>query len=308
MLFPEFDKKLDMKGTFSFSLDTDLNEITRKFGIKIIARIRRHKDSAKAVLNIPYSDGKTTELSEKLKKFNPKTGNDGFLASLDITRSKFLDSFSNFVNIPSVIVDAVLIEDGLTRVYFRFHRSASKNISNSFASDWSRYDMFSIELLGPNDGYEESFRTISRKVSLYSVEVKCRVPGNDMDITGDIAMSTFGSAWEREVKYLIAGNIQAIYYDNHSLLKNDSKDVVEISTSEGIYQATFINPIIEYYIREAENRQIVTLALPQRLVGNQFSFDVVIPKMQLTEFYSLIFESFKKFPEWKMELGHIVPL
>ena len=81
----------------------------------------------------------------------------------------------------------------------------------------------------------------------------------------------------------------AIYYDNHSLLKNDSKDVVEISTSEGIYQSTFINPIIEYYIREAENRQIVTLALPQRLVGNQFSFDVVIPKMQLTEFYSLIF-------------------
>lgn len=307
MLFPEFDKKLDMKGVFSFSLDIDIGEITREFGIKIIARIRRHRDSANAVLNIPYTDGQAGKLEEKLKKFNPKKGNNGFLASLDITKSRFLESFSNFVNIPSVIVDAVLIEDGLTRVYFRFHRSASRKISDSFASDWSQYDMFSIELLGPNNGYQESFAEISSKVPLYSVEVKSRVPGNDMDITRDIAMSTFGSTWEREVKYLIAGNIQAIYYDNHSLLK-DSKDVVDISTSEGIYQATFVNPLIEYYMREAENRQIVTLALPQRLTGNQFSFDVVVPEMQLTEFYSLIFESFKKFPDWKMELGKIVPL
>jgi hypothetical protein len=308
MLFQESDKKLDMKGIFSFSLDTDLNEISSKFGVKIIARIRRHKDNANAVLNMAYFDGNTKELEEKLKKFNPKKGNYGYVASLDITRSRFLDSFSNFVTIPSVIVDAVIIEEGLTRVYFRFHNSVSKHLSSSFASDWSQYDMFSIDLLGPNDGYRESFSEISKKVPLYSVEIKSRVPGNDMDITGDIAMSTFGSTWEREVKYLIGGNIQAIYYDSRSLLKKDSRDVVEISTTDGIYQATFVNPLIEYYMREAENRQIATLALPQRLVGNQFSFDVVVPKMLLTEFYSLIFESFKKFPDWKMELGQIVPL
>ena len=149
------------------------------------------------------------------------------------------------------------------------------------------------------------FKELSDVTPLKYVEITSSVPPSFMNITNDPVIVNLGVSWTRELKYLLEDEIRAVYYDKHSLLTDRNNFVTEISKKDHIYETSFTNPLIQFFVKQASENFTITLGMPQKLNGKTFSFSTIVPQIVLPDFFETMREAIKQFQEWDIDIHYV---
>ena len=301
MIIEEINKRLDRQVVFSFSYDSPALKFSREHGIDMIVRIRITKTGGYAIMNMENGYTVDEEDFKELDKYEFKHTDDAIMLKGDLTGTRFLKAFMELNQIPSVVVDGIVVHDGYSYVYLRFHSNDQSKVSAVLKNSFMGFERYATQYLGPSTGVIDSFREISDITPLKYVEIGGSVPPSIMNITNDPVIKTLGVSWTREMKYLLGEEIRAIYYDENSLLQEGSF-VTKISNSQRIYETSFSNPLIEFFVKQSSENFTITMGMPQKLHGKDFTFSTVVPQIVLPDFFDTVREAMKKFSEWDLDV------
>lgn len=307
MIIEDIDKMLDMQCVISFSLPHPITDLSDEYGLTSVIKIRMRGDGGIAILNIPsYEAEAAPEITKTLKEHNLVEERNALSAKIDLAGTKFLKSFKELISIPSVVIDAITLDSGTYNIIFRFHNNDIIKVNRTIQASFSDFERFAITYFGSSPGLISTFETISMQFPLKYIEITTSVPPKSMDIDRDPVITTLGVSWERELKYLVEEEIRAVYYDKNAILRRETEWVMEISPEQRIYETSFFNPLIDFFIKESSKSSVVILGMPQKLDGKNFSFSAIIPEMSLPEFFKVYTSSIEKFPEWDIMLSNVV--
>ncbi|MHB8360660.1 MAG: hypothetical protein ACYDDC_02525, partial [Thermoplasmataceae archaeon] len=203
----------------------------------------------------------------------------------------------------SVVIDSIININGVTNMFFRFHSVHLKYISELLNEFCSQFKDFKVGYLGEAEGILDMFRRVAELINIDYIEVTSEIPPEAVDIRKDPIVQILGMGWNRQIRYISDEEISAVFRDRHGLLKVGDPSINDINSSEHIFETKFRNDVVEYISSRALDVGIPILALPQKLDGRSFSLGFIVPEISSTEFYSIVFETFKKFPRWKMYLS-----
>lgn len=305
MIIKEINNILDRQCIFSFSANTGIAEFLSENGLTAIVRIRVTKDGGFAIFNFENEGLDEAEILNTLGEYDPQVTRDAVLLRLDLTGTPFLEGFKELNRVPSVVIDGVIFNDGYYYIYFRFHSKDEKDVSSSLKKHLVRFERYAIRFLGQSTGLMSTFREISAAIPLKYVEINSSVPPSSMKISNDPVLTSLGVSWNREMKYLLEDEIRAVFYDKSALLRSKEHWLNEISLDQRIYETSFSNPLIQYFINQASNGAIVTLGMPQKLHGKTFSIATVVPEMVLPEFFSVLHNASVEFKEWNLDVRFV---
>lgn len=305
MIIKEINQMLDRQCIFSFSANTKLEEYLTENGLTAILRIRVTKDGGFAIVNVENEGLDEEELLNHLGDYDPQVTSDAAMLRLELGGSPFLEGFRTLNRVPSVVIDGVIFNGGYYYIYFRFHSRDEKKVGEAMRSKVVSFDRFSIRYLGVNAGMISTFREISSAIPLKYVEITGSVPPSVMKIAKDPVLMNLGVSWTREMKYLLEDEIRAIYYDKSSLLQKKEEWINEISKEQRIYETAFSNPLIQYLINQSSLSTIVTMGMPQKLLGKTFSIATVVPEMVLPEFFKVVYNAAVEFKDWNLDIHYV---
>ena len=306
MLISEFGNRLDMQCIVSFTLDSEFGNVSRKYKLKSVAKVRRIGKKALMLVNTSHNEALPMDFSREMERLGAINYAGAWSMAIDVTDSFFMPFFTELIEIPSVVIDAVLIENDRCMFYFRFHENNRLNVGNTVMKNSSVLKGLSIPFFGKASDRVESIHQLSAEIPLHYVEIATKVPPQSLDIQKDRVITTFGNHWLREIKYLYDGNTHSVYYELDKLL-SAGPDTVEISAKEKTYETTFQNPLIDYFFTQCTESYIALLGMGQKLSGRDFFFYTVIPSMNLERFTGIMFQSFSRFSTWNMSLIEVMP-
>lgn len=307
MIIKEINQMLDRQCIFSFAVNTTLEQYLTENGLTAIMRIRVTKEGGFALVNIENDGFDEGELLDALADYDPQVTADAALLRLELGGTPFLEAFRALNKVPSVVIDGVIFNGGYYYIYFRFHSVDEKKVGTAMRGKIVNFDRFSVRYLGVNAGMISTFREISAAVPLKYIEITGKVPPSAMNIANDPVLTNLGVSWTREMKYLLEDEIRAIYYDKSSLLQGKEDWINEISREKKIYETAFSNPLIQYFINQSSLSSIVTMGMPQKLLGKTFSIATVVPEMVMPEFFRVVYSAASEFKDWDLDI-HFVDL
>lgn len=303
MLISELGNNLKMECAVSFKLENDFGAISKKYGLRSVAKIRRIDSKGLMVINSVIRESLPLDFSREMEKIGAVNYHGSWSVALDISSYNIMPFFTDLVTIPSVVVDAILIKEDRCFLYFRYHHNNHPDVNGVLAKYSQSLPKLAVVSLETADDRFALLKKLSQEVPLHYFEIKTKVPPKSMDIMNDPVITTFGNNWMREIKYLHEGNTRSVYYEKGELLSHGG--TVEISKEEKVYETTFQNPLIDFYFKECTDSYIALLGMAQKLVGRDFTFSVIIPTMHVENFTAIVFNSFSKFSSWQMSL-HVV--
>lgn len=306
MIIEEINNRLDRLVVFSFSVDSPVLDFSLKHNVPMVVRVRVTRDGGYAIVNMDKQYPFDQDDLRDLEKFDIRQTRDAVMFRIELTGTKFLEGFKGLNGVPSVVVDGVVIQDGYCYVYFRFHSSDETKVTHALRSGFMDFDRYAIQYIGPSGGAIQSFMELSQITPLKYVEITSSVPPSFMNITNDPVILNLGVSWTREMKYLLGDEIRAVYYDEHTLLTDKNSFVTEISQKDRIYETSFSNPIIEFFVKQASENFTITLGMPQKLHGKTFYFSTVVPRVVLPDFFNTMKEAIKKFPDWELDIHYVM--
>lgn len=296
MFIREVGKFLNMQGHISFRDSGKLLEVSEKYDIDGICKLRAKGDSAYIITNLARK-GVDEKVSEKLRNIGCTETPDAFKYVDESMDPAFIKLFRELIMNPSVVIDAVFINAGVRHVVFRFHDTDLANVSQVLLSKNELND-FAIKHLGENVGLDYLLKVDCDLVAVY-YEVEATVPPSSMDITGDSVITTFGNNWYREVKYLLNEDIEAVYYEKSKILSK-SPQLKEISSKDKIYKMTFQNPLVSHIFAQSTADKISILGMQHRMVGREFLMGMIVPEVVTADFQSILSDVYTKFKDWNL--------
>ncbi len=306
MIIEEINNRLDRQVVFSFSMDSPVLEFSQKHGVPMVVRVRVTADGGYAIVNMDKKYPFDQDDLRELGKFNIKETRDAIMFRIDLTGTPFLDAFKGLNGVSSVVVDGVIIHEGYCYVYFRFHSNDETRVTHALRTGFMDFDRYAIQYIGPSGGAIQSFMELSEITPLKYVEITSSVPPSFMNITNDPVILNLGVSWTREMKYLLGDQIRAVYYDDNTLLTDRSSFVTEISRKDRIYETSFSNPVIEFFVKQASENFTITLGMPQKLHGKTFYFSTVVPSIVLPDFFNTMKEAIRNFPDWQLDIHYVL--
>ena len=305
MIIDEINGMLNRQVVFSFSVDLPITDFSMKYNLPMIVRIRITKDGGYALVNMENGPGLDESDLKEISKYDLKRTRDAIMAKIDLTGTKFLSGFIALNAVPSLVVDGVIVHDGYCYIYFRFHENDEQNVTRALRQNFMDFSRYAVQYIGPSTGAIDVFKELSDVTPLKYVEITSSVPPSFMNITNDPVIVNLGVSWTRELKYLLEDEIRAVYYDKHSLLTDRNSFVTEISKKDHIYETSFTNPLIQFFVKQASENFTITLGMPQKLNGKTFSFSTIVPQIVLPDFFETMREAIKQFQEWDIDIHYV---
>lgn len=305
MIIKEINNMLDRQGVLSFAANTKIEKFLDDNGITALARVRVTEDGGYAIMNFENEEYDEKQILEHLKEFSPKITKDAVMLKIESPSATFLDGFKTLNSVPSVVIDAVIFTSGYYYIYFRFNSSDESKLTAALRSELIEYDRFALRYLGKSPGMVSTFKEISSEIPLTYVEITGSVPPSFMRVFDDPVLMNLGVSWTREMKFLLGDEIRAVYYDKSALLRGKEEWIHEISKEKRIYETAFTNSLVQHLITKISQQSIVTMGMPQKLLGKTFSIATVVPDIVLPDFFKQVYETIKEFKNWDLDIGFV---
>lgn len=298
MIIKDFHRILDKRCHLKFVTGDNTSNILSGKDIISIGRVKSHENKGILILNIPKKGNEFLSSEKTLKEHDLF-----YSSSEDITSSSLFELHKRLISANSVVIDAIININGVMNLFFRFHSVHSKYVSELIEEMSQKFKDFKVSYLGEAEGILDMFRRVAEIINIDYIEAASEIPPEAVDIRKDPIVQILGMGWNRQVRYITEGEISAVFRDRHGLLKVGDPSINDINSSEHIFETTFRNEVVEYISKKSAEAGIPVLAMPQKLDGRLFSLGFIVPEISSTEFYSIIFETFRKFPRWKMYLS-----
>ena len=298
MIIKDFHRVLDRRCHLKFVTEDETSSILKGKDIISIGRIKMQGEKGILILNIPRNGNDFLKTENNLKEHDLF-----YSSSEDVTNSALYTLHKKLISSNSVVIDAIININGVTNLFFRFHSIHMKIVSGLIAEASTKLKDFKVNYLGEAEGILDMFRRVAEITNVDYIEANSEIPPEAVDIRKDPIVQILGMGWNRQIRYATDGEISAVFRDRHGLLKVGDPSINEISAAEHIFETKFRNEVVEYISSSAAEMGIPILALPQKLDGRIFTMGFIVPEVSSTEFYSLLFKTFEKFPRWKMYLS-----
>ena len=304
MFIKEFASSLTYMGILSRSEKGNLGDLSRKFGTTYISKFRKGSEGVFRLVNIPIDPEMNEEEQKALNSIGEYDGNGWYVLDndLDENTSQF---FTKLVDIPSVVIDAILTVDGIEHIIFRMHRSDLLRFRNLIYKEDGNSQSLFLESFEKNPGLIEIMSNVNEEVPVTYLEYQMKIPPKEMELEKDPVVSTFGNNWIREVKYLEEKSAHAIYYEKSKVLR-PSPLLQEISSSDNVFLMTYSNPVINRLVSRATDLNIGIISLAQRMIGRDYLMSFIVPSMCLNRVHRIMSEIIKEYSEWDLIPTEIV--
>ncbi len=306
MFIREFASSLNLMGVLSLPVDDDLGKLSAEYGTEFVSKIRRTRDGAFRMVNVPRVQGMDDREMEVLGDLGSFDGSGWYILDEKINHA-YVEFFNHLIDIPSVVIDSALTTDGTERIFFRAHETDRSRMRDLVYGDRKMPENMYIEKLDFNPGLVETMKTIDSYVSLTYLEYSMKIPPKEMEVEKDPVISTFGNNWIREVKFLMDENANAVYYEKSKILR-PNPNIKEISREDNIFRMAYSNPVINTLVEDSTSMKVALLNLSQKMLGRDFYLSFIVPTMCLHKINGIMRNVMKKYSNWGINISEITDI
>jgi hypothetical protein len=297
MLIKDVDQLLDMQCVIAIKDGYDLLDFSEKFHLHLSCTAAVEKQQISLIFFIRKEDFENRDVRMFLKTFNASENDGVWTVKLTESAESELNALRNFLIIPSVVLDHIYLENGAIYASIRFHRNYLQSISDEIMRVIKRTDRVSLEYLGKSDGLISVLRKIDERIPLFLFSLDSEPP-ESAKRTEDTPVP---GKWIREIKFTSDDLINGIYAVNavEDVPENRTQ---EISKCDRLYEGKSRNDVLDFLRIRSMEALIPTFSNIQGYDGKKLSMEFVIPEFETQKFLTVVSETLKAFPDWKINM------
>jgi hypothetical protein len=286
------NEALDTRIIISGPVQGKLGEISRKMDYKILCSQTFNADGLKVVYFIPEFMEKRKEVMMLLQMLKAKKVSGIWNIEVSEEENARLKIISDFIRVPSVVLDTIFVFHGTFFVHLRFNKADIESVSGIILNTIALDEGYSVEYLGESAGTLNTMKTISVEIPLFLLTVISKPPAEELESFNN----PMGENWKRVIKSVSQDDlIRAVYLTSGNISNHDFHLINE---EMNLYEGSIRNPLLVYLNREFNDNGIVSFSRAQRLEGSNFKMDFIISKDQASQAMRTMGKMFALFPEW----------
>lgn len=299
VLIRDVDQLLDMQCVVAIKDDHELFDFSKRFSLKISCTALVDREKISLLFFLKSEQTMERSVMMFLETLGARDLNGSWLVELSDSTIHELNYLRTFLAIPSVILDEVTLENGSLYVRMRFHRNYLERVSNEVMAFSRKSDKVALEYLGKSAGLISVLKNIDKNIPLFYFSLESEPPeasknSEDPPVSGK---------WIREIKFTADDLVKGLYAVNTPASVVNGK-LNEVSHSENLYEGPARNDILEFFRKKTAEAFIPTFTKVQGYDGKKMSMDFVVPERELQKFLSVICETLKVFPNWKINMSN----
>ena len=291
------NETLDSQIIITGPVNGKLGELSRKVNYKILCSQNFNTGQMELVYYIPESMEKQRDVLLLIQMLKAEKISGVWNIRINENDRSGVKIISEFIQIPSVVLDSIFVFHGSFYVYLRFNKSDIEKISGIILDRLAVEEGYSIEYLGESMGLLDTMKTISRELSLYVLSVESLPPQNELEHDNN----PMGKKWRRVIKSLSPDNlINAVYVTED---KVSVPGFTPINKNLNMYIGSVKNPLLVHLNREFSQNGIVTFSRTQSIDNSTFRMSFIIPSDQASQAVRIMGNMFRMFPDWNCHMS-----
>ncbi|MHB1708956.1 MAG: hypothetical protein ACYCT2_05725 [Thermoplasmataceae archaeon] len=301
LLIENSDKILDMQCTLELRNDYPILVLSASLktsipGIAIISR-----DYVEMILFVPKSQENSREMKIYLDKFNAVDLGAMWAIRAKSTEYPPVETFRLITEVPSVVLDGVVLTNGVLRINARFSHEHSAKVSETIMKASSSISGLVPVYLGRSRGAMNFLREINASIPLDYISLSSFPPEEEkMEERNPVPGS-----WVREIRYMSDEDINAVYISG---LPDMDRSIKIAGDSETRFETRTSNKVLQTIQAETAMVPIPTFFRSQGFDGTRFQMDFAVPRDYSSRFLKIVAGVSEKFSEWNIFLAGVIPL
>ncbi|QRF76281.1 hypothetical protein Thermo_01798 [Thermoplasmatales archaeon] len=299
MLIRDVDQLLDMQCVVAFRDEYGLLDLSQKLGLKVpcTAFVDANKISILFFLDNELTQNRNVKIY--LDSIGAKNLGSTWIVELSDSVINELSYLRSFLKIPSVILDEISLDNGTLYTRVRFHRNFLEEVSNEVVSILKKTSKISLEYIGKGGGLISTLKKIDERIPLFYFSLESEPP----ESSKKAEEPPLSGKWIREIKFTSDDLVRGLYAVN-SPLDQLNGSIDKISGGENLYEGPAKNDVLEFFRKKTAEAFIPMFSKVQGYDGKRMSMDFVVPEGEMQNFLSVISETLKTFPEWKINMSN----
>ena len=156
-------------------------EISMKVNYKIMCSQVFNSGQMELVYYIPESMENQREILMLIQMLKGEKVSGIWNIKLNEYENADLKIISDFIKVPSMVLDTIFVYHGTFFAYMRFNTSDLEKVSGILLENIAFGDEYSVEYLGETEGSFSNFKAISEEIPLFVINVVSTPPPEDAD-------------------------------------------------------------------------------------------------------------------------------
>lgn len=291
------EETLDSQIIITGPVGGKLGELSRKVNHRILCSQNYNSGEMELVYYIPESMEDQREILLLIKMLSAEKISGIWNIRANENDKTDVKIISNFIRIPSVVLDAMFVFRGSFYVYMRFNESDIEKVSDVILDRLTVDEGYSIEYLGESKGVFNTMKTISAEIPLFIITIASHPPQSELNYSNN----PMGSSWKRVIKSLSPDDlINAVCVTDNTVSAPGFRPINE---NMHMYLGSVKNPLLVHLNRKFNENGIVTFSRTQSIEDSVFNMNFIISSDQVSQAVRIMGDMFTLFPEWSCQIS-----
>ncbi|MHB1440820.1 MAG: hypothetical protein ACYCSO_07560 [Cuniculiplasma sp.] len=296
---------LNWKLIISIEPETEVSIASIRYGLN--SEIGLYLDRNPAEINLYFKNDPNNmdrNLSLFISRSRGKLEGDVWRIQRKVSKATpFIEKLKELLGITSCVLTSTWLKNGKYYSEFIFNYSEMEKVSDIILDFNEESLMFSVEFMGPSDGYEKILRKINERNPLSVIQMVLK---NVKERENESSLKSMGDHWIRVLKKPIeTGNLDAVYFLDGTPAHD--KNVKEIKKNRIYYARAHTNYILAVN-REIHKRRLVTLGRIQVFDNKYLRPYLIVPEIFVQSITELLLEVAAQFTDWSSTFERIQTL
>ncbi len=291
---------LDWKVQISFTTENALTRASRN--LKINSEVGLYFDGKNTEVDLFFQNRANMErdLNIFLREFEGILENDIWRIKRNkIERLDYIKVIENILDIQTIVMTSIWIDDGVFHAEFIFNRSLTREISGIILDKLVKIEGAKLEYIGPNNGFFGILEEINKRCELSIIQLEILPPKKELKMPEN----PMGDHWIRILKKPYSTDfIKGVYVVSGEPTKPEA--LTEVINNK-VYEAKSDNKLLSYFISGMHVKRIPTIAAIQRLDIPDFRLWIVFPSLFRNEILKIAADAREDLPEWHPTLKEL---
>ncbi len=284
MNIDDIDLKLDRVCTLELVYDSEIFVASRAIENAIPAFMRQEDDISYLLINFPKSFAEVQKNRLFLGRFKAVETGTHYVINERINHIEEWKVLTKIMELPSVVVNRMDINDGLFEINLRYSSHYSENLS-SFISQFVENGLGRINNMGPSIGILQELNVIDKMFKLGILQVSIKLTSDQRRLFSFIGETDFGESCNNLINNDL---IRALIYADDKI-DNSNAEIVDIENR--IYQVQLLDPILAKWRGKMNEFPVVRFRQFLRLKKDRLIILTVLPNNQIDVAYKAFFDS-----------------
>ncbi len=293
------DKALDMRLVLSYNGNLPIAEFSRNRAMSFQAGLMLGEKTVDISCFIPDDLEQNREVSIFLAQNELKRLNRNFILNFSFDEPVIFNALANIVKLfNSVVIDNLVLANGVYYLSFRFHSSELNKISGTIIKYSSEVERIGIDYLGANPGIGHIAKEAKSLTSLVSVSMEMTPPKEFMD-TGQ--MKILGSEWSSEARYMSSTNsFSQIVLTKDSISEPEKHGINVIDAKGNLYEMNIKIPLLGHYFQKCYDSRIIRIRRTLNYNEGKMFASIIVPEITSADLLRVIADTRAKYTDWNL--------